>query len=171
MLDHSSISEDPFRPVFLQDHRESFSRFDVVIRYVVVVCLKGTEFEHVRRVDVSSAEMRNASTLSVADHGSAYNALIVTIASTLRRGLGNRAKAIVVLQPSSDIRPLAQAFPASSILHLGIIFDTDYAFCLVDHGRSAEEQDSEQTKAFHNLWGEKAELRRFKDGKIVESVV
>ena len=109
MLDHSSISEDPFHPVFLQDHRESFSRFDVVIRYVVVVCLKGAEFEPVCRVDVSSAEMRNASTLSVADHGSAYNALIVTIASTLRRGLGNRAKAIAVLQPSSDVRPLAQA--------------------------------------------------------------
>ena len=35
---------------------------------------------------------------------------------------------------------------------------------------SAEEQGSEQAKAFRELWGEKAELCRFKDGKIVESV-
>ena len=84
--------------------------------------------------------MHNASTHSVADHGSAYNALIGIIASTLRQGLGNRAKAIAVLQSLSDVRPLAQALPASSsILHLGIIFDTDHVFRLVDHGPSAEE--------------------------------
>ena len=79
---------------------------------------------------------------------------------------------IAVLQPSSDVRPLAQALPASSpVLHLGIIFDTDYAFHLVDHGPSAEEQGSEQANAFRKLWGEKAELRRFKNGKIVEIIV
>ena len=116
--------------------------------------------------------MRNASAHLVADHGSVYNALIASIASLLRRGLGNRVKAIVALRPSSDARPLTQALPASlSILHFGIIFDTEHAFRLVDLGPSAEEQESEDAKAFRDLWGEKAELRRFKDGKIVESVV
>ncbi|KAI0748842.1 Nrap protein [Fomes fomentarius] len=154
-LDHSSISEDPFQYVFLHDHRDAFGRYDVVIR-----------------VDVSSAEMRNQSAHLVADHGSVYNALIAQLTSILRRGLGNRAKAITVLHPSSDNRPLSQALPSSSsVIHLGIILDTEHAFRLVDHGPTAEEQESERAKQFRDFWGEKAELRRFKDGSITESVV
>ena len=92
--------------------------------------------------------------------------------SLLRRGLGNRAKAVVLLHSSSDVRPLTQALPISSpVLCIGIIFDTEHAFRLVDHGPSAEEQDSDQAQEFRELWGDKAELRRFKDGKIAESVV
>ncbi|CDO77351.1 hypothetical protein BN946_scf184786.g12 [Trametes cinnabarina] len=154
-LDHSSISEDPFQTVFLKEHRDMFARFDIVVR-----------------VDLSSAEMRKASAHSVADHGSVYNALMTTLVSTLRRGLGNRAKAIAVLHPTSDIRPLSQAQPANpSVVHIGIILDSEHAFRLVDHGPPAEETESERTKQFREFWGEKAELRRFKDGSIVESVV
>lgn len=121
---------------------------------------------------MSSAQMRNQSAHLVADHGSVYNALIARLASILRRGLGNRAKAITVLHPSSDIRPLSQALPSSSsVIHLGIILDTEHAFRLVDHGPTAEEQESERAKQFRDFWGEKAELRRFKDGSITESVV
>ncbi|TBU24395.1 Nrap protein [Dichomitus squalens] len=154
-LDRSGISEDPFHTVFLQDHRDMFSRFDIVLR-----------------VDVSSAVMRNPSAHLVADHGSVYNALIATLTSTLRRGLGNRAKAIAVLHPSSDVRPLSQALPANpSAIHIGIVLDNEHAFRLVDHGPPAEDQESEQAKRFRDFWGEKAELRRFKDGSITESVV
>ncbi|RDX41283.1 Nrap protein [Lentinus brumalis] len=154
-LDHSSLSEDPFQTVFLQDHRDVFGRFDVVLR-----------------VDVSSAEMRAKSAHLVADHGSVYNALLANLTSVLRRGLGNRAKAVAVLHPSSDVRPLTQALPSSSsVLYLGMILDTEHAFRLVDHGPSAEEQESESAKQFRDFWGDKAELRRFKDGSITESVV
>ncbi|KAL7284370.1 hypothetical protein ACG7TL_001660 [Trametes sanguinea] len=154
-LDHSSISEDPFQTVFLKEHRDVFARFDIVTR-----------------VDVSSAEMRKASAHLVADHGSVYNALMTTLVSTLRRGLGNRAKAIAVLHPTSDVRPTSQAHPVNpSVVHIGIILDPEHAFRLVDHGPPAEETESERTKQFREFWGEKAELRRFKDGSIVESVV
>lgn len=116
--------------------------------------------------------MRNPSAHLVADNGSVYNALIATLTSTLRRGLGNRARALAVLHPSSDVRPLSQALPANpSIIHLGVVLDTEHAFRLVDHGPPAEDEESEQAKIFRNLWGEKAELRRFKDGSITESVV
>ncbi|KAI0353298.1 Nrap protein [Trametes cingulata] len=154
-LDHSSISEDPFQTVFLKEHRDVFGRFDVVAR-----------------VDLSSAEMRKQSARLVADHGSVYNALLATLISTLRHGLGNRAKAVAVLHPSSDVRPTSQALPASpSVVHIGLVLDCEHAFRLVDHGPPAEEQESERTKQFREFWGEKAELRRFKDGSIVESVV
>ncbi|KAI0718445.1 Nrap protein [Cerioporus squamosus] len=154
-LDHSSLSEDPFQTVFLQDHRDVFGRFDVVLR-----------------IDVSSAEMRAKSAHLVADYGSVYNALLADLASVLRRGLGNRAKAVAVLLPSSSVRPLTQALPSSSsVLYLGMILDTEHAFRLVDHGPPAEEQESEVAKQFRDFWGDKAELRRFKDGSITESVV
>ncbi|KAI8970659.1 Nrap protein [Trametes punicea] len=154
-LDDSASSEDPFHAVFLKEHRDVFGRFDIVAR-----------------VDISSAEMRNASAHIVADHGSVYNALTTSLISTLRRGLGDRAKAIAILHPTSDVRPLSQANPVNpSVVHVGIILNCENAFRLVDQGPPAEETESERTKQFRDFWGEKAELRRFKDGSIVESVV
>ena len=124
------------------------------------------------RVEVSSAEMRAKSAHLVADYGSVYNALLASLTSVLRRGLRNRAKAIAALHPSSDVRSLSQALPSSSsVIHLGIVLDTEHAFRLVDHGPAAEEQESEAAKQFRDFWGDKAELRRFKDGSITESVV
>ncbi|EIW56105.1 Nrap protein [Trametes versicolor FP-101664 SS1] len=155
LLDHASISEDTFAPLFLQEHRDILARFDVVAR-----------------VDLSSVEMRTVSAQHVADHGSAYSAAVAQLVSTLRRGFGDRAKAIAVLHASSDVRPTSQALPIqSSIVHVGIILDSEHAFRLVDHGPPAEEQESERTRQFRQFWGDKAELRRFKDGSIAESVV
>src|SRR3569833_3886306 len=39
----------------------------------------------------------------------------------------------------------------------------------VDHGPAAE--DKKQARRFRQFWGEKAELRRFKDGRIVETLI
>lgn len=123
-------------------------------------------------MDLSSVEMRAVSAQHVADHSSAYNAAVAQLVSTLRRGLGDRAKAIALLHASSDVRPTSQALPTqSSIVHVGIILDSEHAFRLVDHGPPAEEQESERTRQFREFWGDKAELRRFKDGSIAESVV
>nr|VWO97778.1 Ubiquitin-conjugating enzyme E2 2 [Ganoderma boninense] len=155
VLDQRGNSEDPFCSIFLQDRRDVFSRFDVLLQ-----------------VDVSSAQMPDQSLHVVADHGSAYNALMANLSSTLRDGLGNRVKALTVLHPSSDARPLSQALPASSpIVFIGIILDTEHAFRLVDHGPLAQDRTGEQAEQFRRIWGDKAELRRFKDGSIMESVV
>lgn len=121
---------------------------------------------------MSSAEMRDQSSHLVADHGSVYNALMSTLSSTLRQGLGSRVKAFAVLHPSSDVRPLSQALPASSaVVFIGIILDTEHAFRLVDQGPAAEDREGDRADKFRHLWGNKAELRRFKDGSITESVV
>jgi len=42
---------------------------------------------------------------------------------------------------------------------------------LVDHGPAAGDQNKAALDKFKELWGHKSELRRFKDGRIVESVV
>lgn len=49
------------------------------------------------------------------------------------------------------------------------MLNTEKCWQTIDHGPSAEDQDAAQI--FRKFWGVKAELRRFKDGSILESVV
>lgn len=123
-------------------------------------------------VDLSSAKLPKPSPHATLDCGSPYNALMATLSSTLRTGLGNRTKAIAVLHPSSEPRPVSQAQPSNSpVVYVGLVLDTEHAFRLVDHGPAADNTDTEVARRFRELWGDKAELRRFKDGSITESVV
>ncbi|KAJ6378798.1 hypothetical protein OIU78_028927 [Salix suchowensis] len=93
--------------------------------------------------------------------------------SLLSQGLNDRAKSIRVIWrniPSCcslenglstlDGEPLLAGISLSSL---------DKAFRVVDIGPDAEKK--EEATRFRKFWGEKAELRRFKDGKIAESTV
>ncbi|KAF7330353.1 Mannose-6-phosphate isomerase [Mycena venus] len=154
-LNATSIGSDPFADVFLKDHRDLSTRFDTVIR-----------------VDISAAKPRSPSLHSTLDTGSPASALISSVAALARQGLGNRAKAITILHPSSSTRPLSQALPTNpDVIYIGLIHDTRNAFRLVDHGPAADEPDPVVAERFREFWGDKAELRRFKDGRIIESVV
>lgn len=53
-------------------------------------------------------------------------------------------------------------------LHLGIIFNPDNAYEILDKGPESIDESASKFRAF---WGEKAQLRRFQDGSITESVV
>lgn len=153
-LSDPGASSDAFANCFLKSRFILSSRFDAVIR-----------------VDLLQAS-RKQSTLALVEHGSSDAALLTSIASILRRGLGNRTQAIAILQPVTPCRPISSAeSPSTSTLHIGLIYDPPHAFRLVDHGPSAEDQDSNVAKEFRHLWGSRAELRRFKDGRITESVV
>lgn len=106
------------------------------------------------------------------DTGSPANALIASLTSILREGLGNRTKAATVLNPPTPPRSLSQAHPSNpSVIHIGLIHNPQNAFRLVDHGPAADDEDQSEKQRFRDFWGEKAELRRFKDGRIIESVV
>jgi len=54
-------------------------------------------------------------------------------------------------------------------LEVGLLLDKTEATRVLDQGPTAEQ--SELSAAFREFWGEKAELRRFKDGSITESVI
>lgn len=89
----------------------------------------------------------------------------------LQRGLGDRVKLLDLRvsaphawKVSSSIRKTE----SPSIL-IGLSVQSDTATRLVDHGPSVE--DKVASEDFREFWGEKAELRRFKDGRINESVV
>lgn len=115
---------------------------------------------------------------SIVEHGSAYNALLDTVASTIRSGLGNRVRAVAILHLSSQSREVASASVNNEpVVYVGINLDREHAYRLVDLGPPAVADDdsndphAEERKRFRSLWGSKAELRRFKDGRIQESVV
>ena len=57
------------------------------------------------------------------------------------------------------------------MIFIGIIHKPQQAFHLVDHGPAAGDEDQVALEQFREFWGEKSELRRFKDGRILESVV
>ncbi|XP_011270653.1 hypothetical protein CAOG_08975, partial [Capsaspora owczarzaki ATCC 30864] len=57
----------------------------------------------------------------------------------------------------------------SFALRVGIVAHSEQSLRVVDMGPSAD--DAEAAGAFRALWREKAELRRFKDGRVCEAVV
>ena len=80
------------------------------------------------------------------------------IASAVRHGLGDRAHVV-------HVSPL----PSSSTLVVGLILDPAHATRVIDIGPSSDQAAA--GAAFRDFWGEKADLRRFKDGSITESVL
>ena len=123
-------------------------------------------------VNLSSLKPRQSSIHDALDFGSPQNALLSSLTSIIRRGLGNRSRAVTVLHPSSTSRPTSQAHPSTpDVIFIGIIHNPQHAFHLVDHGPAAGDEDHVALEQFRDFWGEKSELRRFKDGRILESVV
>ncbi|KAL1875324.1 hypothetical protein VTK73DRAFT_10108 [Phialemonium thermophilum] len=92
--------------------------------------------------------------------------------ATIKKALGNRARLVHIRrQPDApswalDNRPGSSR--GSRIL-VGIVFDPVHMSRQVDHGPAAE--DKAEAHKFRQFWGEKAELRRFKDGSILETLI
>lgn len=106
------------------------------------------------------------------DHRSFYLALSHKVYEVLREGLSDRVKTIDVKGPSQSSWPVKSSGPPLSgqqFLQVALVFDPVNVERLVDHGPSAAEK--KKAAKFQKFWGEKAELRRFKDGSILESVV
>ncbi|KAG8821942.1 hypothetical protein FRC18_011163 [Serendipita sp. 400] len=148
-----TASTDTFTSTFLRDLRISQARFDVVLR-----------------VNLTGAKARREDAFDVLDTGSALNTILKSIDHTLHRALGNRAVAIALLHQSSSLRPLSS--PVPTLIHsveLGLVLNPEQAFRLIDRG-PAVDADAASVADFRDFWGEKAELRRFTDGAIVECV-
>ena len=92
---------------------------------------------------------------------------------TLTQGLGDRVQRISIniqsTRPWQVTEAKAKASATSTNLGVGLVLAPENKDRLVDHGPPAENQ--EDSAKFRAFWGEKAELRRFKDGSIVESLV
>ena len=87
----------------------------------------------------------------------------------LKKAYGERAELVHLQQPSTDSWSLGAPQPAESgHILVGIIFNYPHMSRQMQLGPEAEEQ--KEAARFRQFWGEKAELRRFKDGSILECV-
>jgi len=106
------------------------------------------------------------------DHQMPATSFSKRVFAVLREGLTDRVKLINIEMPglpSWSLKSSCPSTPEDQNLLLGVVFDPDHIDRLVDHGPSAEEK--KKSAKFQMFWGEKAELRRFKDGSILESLV
>ena len=93
--------------------------------------------------------------------------------STLTRGLGDRIQLISFFVKESPTWLIRTSSPHRQVdddeIEVRFVLDPLHAGRAVDHGPSAENKT--EAAAFRTFWGEKAELRRFKDGSILESLI
>jgi U3 small nucleolar RNA-associated protein 22 len=90
----------------------------------------------------------------------------------LSTGLSDRVRLIHLMYEDCDSwKPSLLDSPHAAVgnLTIGILVNPDEVDRAIDRGPSAD--DKEAATAFRRFWGEKAELRRFKDGSIIESLV
>jgi U3 small nucleolar RNA-associated protein 22 len=95
-----------------------------------------------------------------------------TVYSILTRGLGDRIELLDIF--FGDLKGWSlKSTPATARsitdLVIGCVFDPMNVDRSVDHGPPAEKKM--EAAAFRKFWGTKAELRRFKDGSILETLI
>ena len=90
----------------------------------------------------------------------------------LRVGLGGRTSHIYPIPPATKPWPTTTSShnrDTDRSLLIGFLHNSEQVDRAVDHGPPAE--DRVAAAAFRKFWGKKAELRRFKDGSILESLI
>lgn len=112
--------------------------------------------------------------LASADEGYQQRLKDITrkIHNSLTRALTDRIISLSITLPVEEDWSITSRRPQENQLKSILVnFATDSANAnrTVDHGPSAE--NKQEAAAFRKFWGEKAELRRFKDGSILESIV
>lgn len=87
-------------------------------------------------------------------------------------GLGDRTSHVFPIAPATNswsITASSSSTNTSRSILVGFLHNPAQVDRAVDHGPPAE--DKKAASAFRDFWGEKAELRRFKDGSIRESLI
>ena len=95
-----------------------------------------------------------------------------SVYQVISKALGDRVKFISLASRCIEPWPVGgkpSPKKTSEGLNVGLLLDSENSTRVVDHGPSAEQK--EEAASFRSFWGEKAELRRFKDGSILESLV
>lgn len=90
-------------------------------------------------------------------HNLAYPHLRKMVLDVLRRGLSDRVSSVVPISQND-----------SNELIIGLILNPENTFNIVEKGPQSNAPEAEE---FRKFWGGKAEIRRFKDGSITESVL
>lgn len=152
----NDTASDNFDAIFLNRVDELYSRFDSIARIPISTIGAGT-----------GPVAKNPDCIS---HTLSYSQKLYDV---LARGLGDRVSLIHLALPSPSPPNLniKRSTEANREQYITVGFLLDAAQCAraVDHGPPAEHK--KEAAEYRKFWGPKADLRRFKDGSILESVV
>ncbi|KAF2664907.1 Nrap protein [Microthyrium microscopicum] len=127
------------------------------------------QYDAILEVPISPIPQNKSETHLKSDQLREFSQDIYTV---LKTALTSRVDLITIHTPSAEAWDVERPFKARKTnrnVTTGFLFNPENIDRTVDHGPSAEtEREAEQ---FRKFWGEKAELRRFKDGSIRESLV
>ncbi|EPE26997.1 hypothetical protein GLAREA_02911 [Glarea lozoyensis ATCC 20868] len=146
----SNETFDQFEATFVLNVSESLQRYDCVLRVPMS-----------KRTPASSTDC---------DHFSPTAMHARRIFSVLSEGLMDRVKLIQVATSAPRKWSTKSSVPTlEEPILVSFVFDPATVDRAVDHGPSADEKS--KAAKFQKFWGDKAELRRFKDGSILETLV
>lgn len=94
--------------------------------------------------------------------------MLKLVVPILRKGLHRRVDFVVPISHRIQSWPITDAHYFKIFFSVGLILNPTETLNIVDKGPQANEAES---KDFREFWGDKSELRRFKDGSITESCV
>lgn len=130
-------------------------------------------YDNIARITPVSQPPTSYDTAVALDYPSVYDYLLQFIPALLKKALTNRAKLVVAhgdRLPSWPVnKPPTSRDVLGSSIYVGLILDAESSIRVVEHGPSADDETA--AASFRELWGDKSELRRFKDGSILESVL
>ncbi|XP_076443983.1 nucleolar protein 6-like [Babylonia areolata] len=156
---------------------------------LAVRCLAGDEFDHLfmtpcpfhLKFDLTYTVSFTEDTLQetvkklqltdqALDHGGPVVSLVIPrILDLLDQGLGDRVLLLQTLPVASPVWSVTEdPVPRVRELSVGLLLHKSNSLRLVDRGPAANVPEALD---FRQFWGEKSELRRFKDGGISEAVV
>lgn len=142
----------------IQINRKDNDSFDQTFR--VMISIPILEYDEVYSVQGSGGMGESAMQMQYID----------SIYGVLKRGLDDRVRYIALRSEASSAWEIsAQSERRRPGFKISLLLEAKQVSRLVDHGPSAEDQD--EASEFQQFWGDKAELRRFKDGSISESLV
>ncbi|CAO3585866.1 unnamed protein product [Absidia cylindrospora] len=159
--------------IAMDSFNDSVDRFDTL--FLKNVNDNKFRFDNVAKLQIPETHIAQYGTSAQADEPCYPQFFAKQIGSILIKGLGNRAHLVSVQYslPSAtwgvDTVPTIYDNANGVTLSIGLILNPETSSRLVDQGPDA--QDKAACKEFSDFWGQKSELRRFKDGSIVECVV
>ncbi|KAM0787762.1 hypothetical protein ACM66B_003819 [Microbotryomycetes sp. NB124-2] len=146
--------------LMLSSHISDETKF---VRAITRDVVEAERFDNFARVIIPDAAVSAVSADESLDFPDKLAYLVTAVSDTLKRALSDRVRAFhLYIAPTQDK-------PDSTTLHLGLLLDQVQSLRAVDQGPSAE--DSVACADWSAFWGPKSELRRFKDGSILETVV
>jgi U3 small nucleolar RNA-associated protein 22 len=145
----SDPSFDPFETTFILKADQYLCRYDAVV-----------EIPHAQLLSLTGNEQSS--------HQSKYQNLY----KVLMKALNTRAKLIAIHMDEQKPWAIDQGNPKISdeqMIVVGFILDPASINRTVDRGPTAH--NTKESASYRKFWGEKAELRRFRDGSIVDCVI